>query len=517
MKQLKSVILLLGLILFSSIILAASVRGLKGNPNSKQLSTLEWRENGPFELSPERGRFALLYSMAEDKSLVFSTDIGKFAEPDVAVSNGKYVSLFAPLVSFVAYPGYLIGKYLGASQVGAFATISLFGIFNMLLIRAIAIKLGASKAASTIGGLIFLFATPAFAYAVNLYQHHISTFLILLGLYALLKFKKIPALLTVFLLCATAIPLDYPNLFFLFPLGVYALMQAFNVERMKGSVKLGIHFYRLLTIFIMVLPILFFVGFNQASYGNPFQLSGTLQSVKDIEGRKDPATVAAAKNLKNETAKKTAIGLFRTRNMLNGFYILSISPDRGVLYFAPIILFGILGFAISLRKKLPLVPVMLAVVGANILLYTMWGDPWGGWAFGARYLIPSYAVMAVFTAIALSHWGRKVLFVIPFVIVMVYSVAVNLLGAITTSAMPPKVEILGLEKATGIVQKYTYERNWDMLVGGTSKSFFFQNVVKGHLNSVEFYIVLLVLLSVVLVGMTIFNVHIFRKEHHDKS
>ncbi len=513
MKSLTNRLLVSLLVLFVAIVLAVSVRGLMGNPTATQLSDLKWRENGPFELSPERGRFALLYSMAEDKSLTFSTEIGKFAEPDVAVSNGKYVSLFAPLVSFVAYPGYIIGKYFGAAQVGTFATVAVFGLLNMLLIRQIVIRMGGTKAAATVAGLVFLFATPAFAYAVNLYQHHLSTFLILLSIYALLKFKKIPALIVVFFLCATAIPLDYPNLFFLFPLGVYAFAQIFSYEKVRERVSLGVNFYRFLTLFIMILPILFFVGFNKASYNNPFQLSGTLQSVKDIQGRKDAATLAAAKNIKqNETVhKKTAIALFRTRNMLNGFYILLLSPDRGIIYYAPIVLFGIGGFLVALKKKARLVGVLAAIIGANLLLYSMWGDPWGGWAFGARYLIPSYAVLAIFTGILLSQWNKKLLFLVFFVPVALYSIAVNSLGAITTSAMPPQVEVLALEKATGTVQKYTYERNWDMLVSGNSKSFVYQTFVRGYLGSVQFYILIVSSVSIVVICLIAFNYFKYKK------
>ena len=181
----------LALILFSSVVLMVSLRGLYGNPTSLDLNSDKWQVNGPFELSPERGRFALIYSLVEDKSFQFSNSLGKFATPDVGINNkGQFVSLFAPLLSFLAIPGYIIGKFFGASQVGTFATVALFALFNLILIRLIAIRLGAKPLAATIASFIFLFATPAFAYAVNLYQHHISTFLILLSIYVLLNLKE---------------------------------------------------------------------------------------------------------------------------------------------------------------------------------------------------------------------------------------------------------------------------------------------------------------------------------------
>src|SRR5215467_8344144 len=59
-------------IAFCTLILSLSLRGLPGNPTSTQINTLAWKDNGPFELSPERGRFALLYSVAENHSVHFS-------------------------------------------------------------------------------------------------------------------------------------------------------------------------------------------------------------------------------------------------------------------------------------------------------------------------------------------------------------------------------------------------------------------------------------------------------------
>ena len=238
MKKILNKILLLSFYLFCTLILCFSLRGLSGNPKSSELTSLKWDGNGPFELSPERGRFALTYSLIEDKSFQFSNSLGKFASPDVAINNkGRFVSLFAPLLSFVAIPGYIIGKFFGASQVGAFGIVALFAIFNLILIRLIAIRLGAHPLAGTIASLIFLFATPAFAYGVNLYQHHISTFLILLSIYVLLKSEKPWSLGTVFFLCALAIPLDYPNLFFMAPIGLLALSKIISFKKIKNNLS----------------------------------------------------------------------------------------------------------------------------------------------------------------------------------------------------------------------------------------------------------------------------------------
>src|SRR5258708_7389993 len=152
-----------------AVILMLSVRGILGNPTKATLNDKSWKEDGPFELSPERGRFALLYSVVEDKSFQFSLPIAQFATPDVGYINNHYVSLFAPGVSFITMPGYIVGKLFNTAQFGVYSTIALFAFLNSFLIYLITQKLGTRKALSLLASVTFLFATPAFSYAVSLF------------------------------------------------------------------------------------------------------------------------------------------------------------------------------------------------------------------------------------------------------------------------------------------------------------------------------------------------------------
>jgi len=72
-------------ILFIVWVLTLSVRGLPGNPTPQQLNTTYWKDDGPFELSPERGRYALLYALAENHSFHLSPAIATFVAPDVVI------------------------------------------------------------------------------------------------------------------------------------------------------------------------------------------------------------------------------------------------------------------------------------------------------------------------------------------------------------------------------------------------------------------------------------------------
>lgn len=490
-------IVTLFLVLFLSVILAASLRGMPGNPTIAQFNTISWKDQGPLELSPERGRFALLYSIAEQHSFTFSPEVARFAAPDVGYKDGVYGSLFAPTVSFLMIPGYLLGKSVGLAQVGTYAMVALFALLNVFLIRAVAVRLGANPLAGFIAGMTFLFASPAFAYAVTLYQHHVSTFIILLSIYLLIRFTSWWSLLSIWTLFALSFTVDYPNFFLMLPIALGAFGKSFMVEKHEGSTAVTVSFPKLFAMIGIILPFLFFFWFNATAYGNPFQLSGTLDRAIEVKSDGKPLLeseimLQRLKDRKQEVVfvEKSFLAFFQNRNLMNGTYSHLLSPDRGIISFTPVILFGFLGIFFLYRQKNPYFTLLAAVLGFNLLLYSMWADPYGGWAFGSRYMIPAYAIMSIFIAIILTKWGKHILFILFFLLVLGYSVSVNTMGAITSNRNPPQVEALGLEKETGVVQEYTYIRNYRMLQHNITKSYVYHAYVGNHVSAMTYYAVL---------------------------
>lgn len=493
----KSFIINLFFITTCALFLLLALRGLPGNPTASELNLTKWKENGPFELSPERGRFALTYSIIEDQSLHFSVPIARFATPDLGYKDGHFVSLFAPGISFLVLPGYLIGKYFNLAQVGTFMVIGIFAILNGLLIKGIATKLGAGTIPSIIAGLIFLFATPAFNYGVILYQHHVSTFLVLSCLYLFISFSSAWVLLPISFLIACAIPIDYPNLFLLFPIALASLGKVIEQTSTKSVTEIIICPLRSLWYIGAILPLILFLWFNQASYNNPLQLSGTVRSVQQIDVNGKPSTSVKTnpedlERLFNTKRDDSALSFFNTRSALNGLYILLISPDRGVIVFTPIIVLGVIGLVILGRQNTKIALLTTSIAAINLTLYALWGDPWGGWAFGSRYLIPGYAMLAIGIAILLNTTTirSRIIFIIVIAAISSYSIFVNTSGALTSSANPPKVEVLALEKLSGREEKYTYARNLDYLKSDQSKSFLFQTFFNQHLSAWSYYLII---------------------------
>ncbi|HRN70646.1 MAG TPA: hypothetical protein PLS49_05685 [Candidatus Woesebacteria bacterium] len=507
----KQHVLILSITCIAGILLLLSVKGFPGTPTPTDLNTKYWRQDGVFELSPERGRYALTYSIVEDGSVFHNKQIARFAVPDIAIHDGKYVSLFAPGLSYITAPGYMIGKFFGNAQFGTFAVVSFFALLNFILVYLISKQLGAYKVAALLGAITFLFATPAFVYGVNLYQHHLSTFLILLSIYLLMKYRSIWTNIIVFILCGASISVDYPNLFFMMPVGLVAFSRLFKVEDAVKKITIQINLPKLLTPFIIILPLLFLFWYQNTANGGPLRLSGSLQTAKFEAEESSLEDVASLSNdvlhkeeeNEDHADDKNVVGFFESRILLNSFYLHFISPDRGMLTFTPVILLGFIGLIIAYRKQMPYLSLLTSVLFSIIILYSLWGDPWGGWAFGSRYLVPAYAILGIFVAMLLSYAKRNIFLQILFLILLFYSLGVSTIGALTTIANPPQVEVLALEELTGTIQRYSYDRGMEYLNRNDNKSFIFNTFAKNHLSAWQYYSVIYIPLLITSAGLLV--------------
>jgi hypothetical protein len=146
---------------------------------------------------------------------------------------------------------------------------------------------------------------------------------------------------------------------------------------------------------------------------------------------------------------------------------------------------------------------MLGVMSMNILLYSLWDDPWGGWAFGSRYLVPTYALLAIFLSSFLVYARRYFIVLLFILCIGVYSVIVNSAGALSTIAIPPKVEVLDLEKLSGREEKYTFMRGIDLLKNGDSKSFLFRAKAHTYVSAWQYYLIITTVISVLMIALIV--------------
>lgn len=279
------------LIVFGTLILAAflylfTLKGIGGNIKPSDFKNNLDQATRPFELSPERARFALTMALAKDKSFALGTELGNAASPDVGVYNGKFYIFVPPGLSLLAYPFYVIGQHYNMSQLFAFASISLFALLNIFLIYFISRKIfNLNSSLSIFAGLVFAFGSSSWTYAVTLYQHHVTTFLVLSSFIAAWNYAKAGKLrflaaLYIWIALGVSIWIDYPNAIFFIPVMVYFLFKAFSIRNYKN--KLDFKFD--LSIIITSLAFFFLIGlhgyYNQVNFGSFKRLSGSLEGIE---------------------------------------------------------------------------------------------------------------------------------------------------------------------------------------------------------------------------------------------
>ncbi|HSW88585.1 MAG TPA: hypothetical protein VLG12_05490 [Candidatus Saccharimonadales bacterium] len=476
---------------FSLILYTLTLRGVYGNPPPNSIKDILGQATKPFELSPERDRFILTYSLAENKSFALSTLLGEAAFPDDGYSkSGRIYIFFAPGISLLALPFYILGHMFQLAQVGAYFSIPLVASGTLVFLFKIARNIFKMPTwAALFAPLVFGFGSSSWNYAITMYQHHVTAFFIISSFYAVWKFKQQAKRswiwgIVVWTNYALAIGIDYPNAMLLFPVMVYFLISSIKFTFKLSSITFSVRKAFLLTM----IPFIMLMGlhgyYNQVNFGSWKTLSGSLADYRAVKEMHLQTKKNGQKELDNIQNAKQPVSFFREENVTNGINILLFSDQRGLFFYSPIFLLAILGILSQLRKKTVEIGVLLGVIAVNLFVYSSFGDPWGGWAFGPRYLIPSMSILSLFVALWLTQYGKSVYRRLTAFGLFIYSAAIALLGALTTNALPPKGE------ADLLKIPHTYEWNFHFLQNGASSSFLYNTFFASHISLIGFYLIL---------------------------
>ncbi len=471
------------LIIFLITIFTLTLRGLPGNLHPKGVGKEKIIMNTPpFETSMERGRYAQIIALAENRT--FSVDkFSDFLKPDLAWYNGHYYPAFPPGVSILALPAFFIGQYFSISQITTYATSALFTILTAFLMLKIAPKMNLSKRAAIFASLIFAVTSCTFAYSVTLSAHPVSAFFIALcflaGISIIQGQKTFLNFALLWFAYAINIFIDYPNLFILLPLLALTFFKSIDIKKKSRTLRIKIPLTILYSA-IVLLPILyFFIDYSLYHYQQPIAFTNRYNlKVLDIQGIKFD-------QLSNDLfSQKPYANRFDISKFPRGIYALLISHDRGLFFYSPIYLLAIAGLIYSIVKKQIAWEIILLTFLANILIYGIFDDPWGGWGFGPRYLIPTLPLIALLAARAFDYlrefnFAKQVL-----TFLILYSLATSLLGALGSNAIPPAVE------APYAKMHDNFLASWDYLSSGKSSSFIYNAQLKNSITPLHYFYIL---------------------------
>lgn len=517
MKKFFAIIFVIFFFVLCASLYTATLRGVAGDLTVASIRNQE-HATEPFELSPERGRFAHVVSLAETGKFPLSKELADFVYPDVGWYQGRFYSFFAPGISYLAEPFYNLGNKYNLAQVSVFGLVSLMGLLSLLTLFFIAKNiLRLPLWASLVSVFIFGFGSTSWSYAITLYQHMFTVFFMLSGFYAVWKYSRsvgVSAFLWaswVWISYGLAVTVDYPNAVLLLPNMVYFLHESISFKNVHSKVTLGIKWSFVLTSLFFVTVSMLHGYHNSREFGSWKSLSGSIVDYKVIVTNKLqnlPISDITQKVSDIAKRKSNVAVFFSEEKFPNSFGTLMFSKDRGLFFYMPIFLLGVLGVIFSLKKYATKeLLVLLALVSVNIFLYSSWGDPWGGWAYGPRYLIPSMSILSLFVAKLLAEskgvWFWRVVSVFLFA----FSSCVSLLGALTTNALPPRIE------ADFLHTQYNFLFNLKFLNSGKSGSFIYNTYLSDRISLMDYFTVIYSVLMLIFVFLVIAGPLLVRRKH----
>ncbi len=482
----KKILTFIIFLVFTISLYALTLKGIWSNPAVGDFKNNLDQATKPFELSPERDRYALIMSLAHDHQFNLSETLADIAYPDVGYYEGRYYIYFAPGISLFALPFFLLGEQYQLAQVASFASTVLAAILAQIFLYRIAKDIFKLPLwASFFAVVIYAFGSTSWSYAVTLYQHHATAFLLLSAFYAAWYFKQKYtgswlAAFYVWTAFGAAILIDYPNGFFFLPIMVYFFFSSLKLKQEQNSFQFSVRLAFFFSCIGFAALTVWHGYYNQMNFGSWHSLSSTLIGVKTIREKNLLNSVDAQKTIQNLASKKVVTKFFSEEKAPFGFYTLFFSLDRGLFLFSPIFILALLGIGSSMKKNTPELSTLLATAVCIIFLYSSWGDPWGGWAFGPRYLIPALPVFSLLIMFWVTQKKWQILRRIVALLLFMYSSAVALVGVLTTNAIPPKVEADFLH--TG----YNFLQNWKFLEKGASSSFVYNNFFRGQVSLLEY-------------------------------
>jgi hypothetical protein len=479
------------------VLLMGAFKGQTGDPIAFQHS-YQTGVGTPFEGTNSTSRYALTQAIVDNGRFYFDQTQARFSSPDTSFYNGKYFSLFTPGVSFLAAPLYFVGKVVGLPQFFTFLTNIIFALINVYLVYKVTRKLGVNMYLAMLSGLLFLFGSNALAYSLTLTQHHIASAIILTAVLLAMERVSILNNLLFGALFGFGLLVDIPVGFLMMPLGFYFLYKNFEKIETENRIVIKIK-YAIVALLIGTLPLIAIFGWYN------YQLTGSYTKLAQLIGRVDVPdnnpdvqnTLRPKEEVPGPKEFKVFETPFNTRNSLDGFYVLLISDERGWYYFSPVLILATIGMVLAIQKQATRrLGVLLGTVGTGtLLLYSMFGDPYGGWSFGPRYMIPATAVMSPGIGVFLQRWGKNIWAGIIFFGFAGYSVWLSTIGAMTTSAIPPKQESMYLTSPI----PYTYQYNLDFIEKNFSSSLVYNLVFTNFMNVTNYiymYVTIIMLISV---------------------
>ena len=321
---------------------------------------------GAFKSNDERALFSGTDSFI--KRGVFTADqiYWDYTGVGILTSSGEMVPNYEPAPMVLAIPFYLWGRALGAAVQGTIFLGALAAAASVALLYLCLLELGYRRRTATLGAFVFAFATQIWPYSRTLFREPLTVLAYLVAFYALLRYRPpAPRRLIWPVLLGTAMGMAFSIKQISIALAPALLLLVFVYEWQRG----GSWRERVAPALAAGIPLAVCL------------LLGQLYHITTLSG-----VTTWARNIV-DSGTNPQLSTLEPFRLLRGFLGITISPYKGVFWYSPVLLLGLIGTWPFLRRHLWEGLACWLAIGAHIVGYSRYLYWSGGVAWGSRYML----------------------------------------------------------------------------------------------------------------------------------
>ncbi len=322
----------------------------------------------------ERALFSGIDSLVKRGDFKVNQIYWDYSNVAMETTGGEMVPNYEPAQMILGIPFYLWGRSLGAALQGVMAFNAVVTAASVALLYLCFLELGYRRRTAALGALVYAFATLAWPYSRVFFREPLTVLAYLVAVYALLRYRPPAARRLLWpALAGAAAGLAFVTKQISVAAFPSLLLLAFAYERRRpadaGS-DISLRRMRLRVLLAAAIPLAAIVLLGQV-----YQWT-TLGGVETF-----------ARNIVDYTTNPQLSSSLPER-MLRGGLGLTVSPFRGIFWYSPVLLLGLLGALPFTRRHRWEGIAFLLLIAAHILGYSRYLYWSGGVAWGSRYMLP---------------------------------------------------------------------------------------------------------------------------------
>jgi 4-amino-4-deoxy-L-arabinose transferase-like glycosyltransferase len=326
------------------------------------------------KINDERALFSGIDSFIKRGNFKVNQIYWDYNNVAMETNDGEMVPNYEPAQMILAIPFYLWGRSFGAALQAVMFFNAVVTAASVAILYLCFLELGYQRRTSTLGALVYAFATLAWPYSRVFFREPLTVLAYLLMVYGLLRYyASVPRQLRWSVLVGTALGVALTtkqiSVAVIPPLAL--LVIAYEWWRpMEDAEKSTLWKKRLRASLGFLIPLITILLLGKLYYWM------TLRGVETF-----------ARNI-IEFTTNPQISSSLPRRMLRASLGLTVSPYRGIFWYSPVLLLGLIGAMPFIRRWRWEGIAFLGIIALHILGYSRYLYWSGGFAWGSRYMLP---------------------------------------------------------------------------------------------------------------------------------